>query len=190
MPTNVSPKKRKPAKSTAKKPRQRKVETVTAAPPPVQIEVIRDVPARGTDLDQRAPRSIRDEDGAEIKLWEEPFLTALAQYGVVALACVQTGVSTSAVYEWRRKDKTFRRRWMTALKDYRDTLLAKAAIEATADVAPDRMLLMFLINRADKVIGDVADARVNHAHVHIPLTQEQIRNMPDDELEALLKAGE
>lgn len=193
MPPKATNKKRPATKKVApKKPRQNRPatdETASVAVIP-EIEVIRDVPARGADLDQRAPRSIYDENGNEIKVWEELFLVTLAQVGTPLLACTQAGVSTSAVYAWRRKDKEFRRKWMVALKDYRDTLLATAAIEATKTGEPDRMLLMFLINRADKVIGDVADARVNHAHVHIPITPEQMRNMSDEELEALAKGGE
>lgn len=58
--------------------------------------------------------------------WHDKFIAALADAGVVRVACRQAGTSTELVYEYRESDPEFARRWQVALKDALDVVRAAA----------------------------------------------------------------
>jgi hypothetical protein len=54
--------------------------------------------------------------------WKDPFLVALAETSNVARAAKAAGISTSHVYDHRRKNRAFARAWRTALAEGYDNL--------------------------------------------------------------------
>lgn len=74
--------------------------------------------------DRRAVRS--DATQAELgplpQNWRTAFFDALAECSNVARACDKAGVSTSTVYDLKRRDLGFADRWQTALAEGYDNL--------------------------------------------------------------------
>ena len=54
--------------------------------------------------------------------WKRPFLAALAETSNVARAAKLAGISTTTVYETRRKNRMFAKAWQTALAEGYDNL--------------------------------------------------------------------
>jgi hypothetical protein len=54
--------------------------------------------------------------------WKRPFLAALAETSNVARAAKAAGVSTTTVYDTRRKSRPFAKAWQTALAEGYDNL--------------------------------------------------------------------
>lgn len=71
--------------------------------------------------------SVEDTDFATPeRTWEEPFITALASYGVVVHACKKAKIDRKTVYRHRAADPVFAARWDEALKMAVETLEAEA----------------------------------------------------------------
>ncbi|WP_174522615.1 hypothetical protein [Novosphingobium lentum] len=72
-------------------------------------------------LTARAPRKPARRPKPTPK-WVRPFLAALADTSNVSAAARKAGIATSAVYERRRADSDFNRRWQVALCEGYDNL--------------------------------------------------------------------
>jgi hypothetical protein len=58
--------------------------------------------------------------------WVEPFLSALASFGVVTYACKQAKVSRPSAYERKASDPEFAARWQDAIEQAVENLEAEA----------------------------------------------------------------
>lgn len=63
---------------------------------------------------------------AQSRPWQDRFLTALAQTGVIARACKAAGVSRKHAYETRETNPTFRAAWDDAKEEAGDVMEAEA----------------------------------------------------------------
>lgn len=78
----------------------------------------------------------------EKRRWEDRFISAYTQCGVVSYACQAAGIGRAAVYDRREKSPAFAKRWADA---------EEAAVEGLEQVAIDRarggsdLLLIFLL---------------------------------------------
>lgn len=67
--------------------------------------------------------------------WKPAFLKALANSGIVLVACKTAGIGRSIAYQTRRKNAKFAEQWDDAIEDSLDILEAEARTRATKGTA-------------------------------------------------------
>jgi len=85
------------------------------------------------------PKKRRKSSAGE---WQDAFLATLRNSGNVRVSCEKAGIARKTAYQWKKKSKTFAKKWEDALEDAVDMLedIAMERAKKSSDV-----LLIFLL---------------------------------------------
>lgn len=112
------------------------------------------------------------------KAWRIRFLDALRLHGIVTQAALDAGIHRDTAYFERSQDPEFAKEWEAALDrgvDMLEDVATKRAYEG------DTTMLIFLLkHRRPEKYREVARS------IQINVTPEQVEQMNDDELDALI----
>ena len=123
-----------------------------------------------------AQRAITRSNRASKK---DKFLEALAQNGIVGLACDIAGIGRRTVYEWRSADDAFAARWYDALQAAGERLEAEARRRATS--GSDTLLIFLLKGIYPEKYRDRYDVRSDNKVT----VKHDADSLTDDQLEAI-----
>lgn len=87
------------------------------------------------------------EDHWPKKDWRHRFIKAYGEFGIVTLAASASGRGRTAIYEERKKNKTFAAAWEDAQEIAVDRLEAQAIKRATDRARPSDTVLIFLLKK-------------------------------------------
>lgn len=81
--------------------------------------------------------------------WQEPFLRAFRNCGIVRLACKKAGVSRASMYAWMANHSDFAERFKEAREDACDAL-EKVAVQRAKESSDTLLIFLLKANRPKK----------------------------------------